>query len=284
MQKTGELLAPNRPFLSTRTQSDGEGRFTLHSTTGIEGLVAVHRSGYAYLPLPLASNLVVSLEPWGAVEGVLYVGGRRAPGEFIWVDGVQQLPVKSRYALSFSYRTQTDQDGRFRFDCLPAGEHLISRMVNYTDGESCSPLDSHTAVAVVRPGQTTTVALKRQGRRVVGRISLIDPAAEVSRGFSQAFLLLHGSTQPQTGDYDSPGEHWRAVRLYNAQAKFPFRLQPDGNIRADDVPPGNYTLNIELRAATPDPNNREKTLGSLQQNVTIGPEETLMDLGTLRVR
>jgi Carboxypeptidase regulatory-like domain len=284
MQKEGQLLSPNRQFESTRTKSDRDGRFTVQSMTGAEGLVAVHRSGYAYLPMPLASNVVLILEHWGAIEGVLYVGGRPAPREFVWVDGVQELPVKSRFALSFSYRTQTDQDGHFRFDCVPAGDHLVSRMVNYMEDKTCSPMDSHTTLAAVRPSQTATVELWGQGRMVVGRIALADPGAEVSRGMSKAFLLLQGSAPPQPTIFENPGEHWRALRLYNAQAQFPFLFQPDGTIRADDVPPGSYTLQIELRAATPDPNLLEKSLGTVEQKVTIPTGDALVDLGTLRVR
>jgi hypothetical protein len=119
---------------------------------------------------------------------------------------------------------------------------------------------------------------------VIGRIAWADAAAELSPGMSQAFLLLQGSTPPQPRDFADPGEHWRAVGLYNAQAKFPFAFQVDGTIRADDAPPGNYILKIELRAATPNPNNEEKSLGAIEQKVIIPLGDAALDLGTLRIQ
>jgi len=284
MQKEGQLLPPNAGFVATRTQTSSEGRFSLQSITGAQALVAVHRSGYAYLPIGMASNAVMTLEPWGAIEGVVYVGERAAPREFVRVDGVQRVPGKSRFALSFSYQTQSDPDGHFRFDYLPTGDHVVARMVNYVEGQTCSPLDSSTALVAVRSGQTTLLELRGQGRVVVGRVALTDPEAELSRGMSQAFLLLDGSKAPQSTDFQNPGEHCRALQLYNDQTKFPSAFQPNGAIRADDAPPGTYTLEIELLASTPDPINMRKSLGSLEQRVIVPPGDSILDLGTLQVR
>jgi RNA polymerase sigma factor (sigma-70 family) len=287
MQQPGQLLPPNAAFASTRTRTDSEGQFSLQYMNGAQGLLAVHRAGYAYVPISMATNARITLEPWGAIAGVLVVGGQPAPNQFVWVDGVQQLAVRSRFALSFSYRAKTDQNGRFDFACVPAGDHVVSRMVNYCENQPCSPLDSHTTVVAVRSGETARVELRGEGRKVIGRIALADPTADVSRGLSKAFLLLQdsGLKEPQFQSFEQPSDHWRALRLYNGHAKFPFAFWPDGTIRADDVPPGTYTLEIELFAATPDPINMEKRLGSLKQKLVVpGSGPDLLDLGTLRVQ
>ena len=71
-------------------------------------------------------------------------------------------------------------DGHFRFDCVPAGDHLISRAVNYIESQMCSPMDSHTALAAVRPGQIAKVELRGHGRMVIGRIALVE--SELGKG------------------------------------------------------------------------------------------------------
>ena len=78
-----------------------------------------------------------------------------------------------------------------------------------------------------------------------------DPGAEISTGFSRAFLQAEDSplTEPKAKDYAEPGEQWRATRLYHGKTRFPFTIQADGVIHADDIPAGRYRLEIELAAA-----------------------------------
>jgi hypothetical protein len=71
------------------------------------------------------------------------------------------------------------------------------------------------------------------------------------------------------------------------EKKFPFALSKDGPIRADDVPPGTYTLSIQLETATIDPANLPKpAFGSVQKQITVPAadnESAPVDLGELTV-
>ena len=70
------------------------------------------------------------------------------------------------------------------------------------------------------------------------------------------------------------------------ETAFPFALSKDGAMRADDVPPGTYTLSIQLGRATASPQVLLKPLGTLQKQVTVPPaedESVPVNLGELTV-
>jgi RNA polymerase sigma factor (sigma-70 family) len=261
MQSPGRLLEPNRGFETTRTRTDGEGNFRLKLKTGARGVAVVHESGSALLTFESATNHAIVLQPWGAIEGTLYLNGQPAPNEYIVVDGSQKSDADPRVFLSFGYHMNTDERGHFRFDQVPPGEHSVTREVGFFGKGPAIANADHMAKVKVEGGVVASLELRREGRRLIGRIVLQGPPAEVDWGMSTASL--------------------------QGEKKFPFALSKLGALRADDVAPGNYTLSIQLERANADPQVfGSLPFGSLQKQVTVptSKDESLpVDLGELTI-
>jgi hypothetical protein len=83
------------------------------------------------------------------------------------------------------------------------------------------------------------------------------------------------------GSADEVQWGWSAASL-QGENRFPFALSKNGAIRAEDVPPGTYTLSIRLRRATVDPQVFSEAFGSLQKEVILPSaedESVPVDLG-----
>jgi len=260
MQTPGQLLAPNRGYETTRTRTDREGKFRLTAKTGARGVAVVHESGSALLTFAAATNEAIALQPWGTIDGMLYLNGQPAPNQSVSVTGCQKLDGEPRVLFSFTYRTTTDERGHFRFNQVLPGEHSVAREVGFFgSGPSLANFD-HAAHVKVENGAVASVELRRQGRPVIGRIIFQGSPDDLAWGMSAASL--------------------------QGQNKFPFALSKDGAIRADDVPPGTYTLSIQLQSATVGPPPSDKTFGSLQKEVIVPlaqDESVPVNLGELTI-
>jgi hypothetical protein len=260
MQKPGQLIEQNLVPQATRTRTDHEGKFQLKLKTGARGIAVIHESGSALLTLAAATNNAIVLQPWGAIEGTLYLEGRPAPNQTVSVNGIQKLDTDPRVLFSFGYTTTTDDRGRFRFNQVLPGEHSLVRSVGVADSGPSEIHPDHSTQVKVESGAVATVELRGQGREVIGRIVLTGSPQDVQWGMSSA--MLKGTNS------------------------FPFAMSKDGAIRADDVPPGTYTLAIDLRSPSAEPLMYSKTFGSLQQEVVVPPAEDVtvpVNLGDLTI-
>jgi hypothetical protein len=263
MQSPGRFLDPNPGFEMTRTQTDGEGNFRLKLKTGARGVAVVHESGSALVTFEAATNNAIVLRPWGAIDGTLYLNGQPAANEYIMVEGSQKSDADPRLFLSFGYHVDTDENGHFRLDQVPPGEHSVTREVGFFGkGQAIANAD-HTAKVKVEGGAVASVELRREGRRVIGQIVFQGSPGEVHWGTSTASL--------------------------QGTKKFPFALSKDGALRADDVAPGNYALSIQLQRVTADLQVLGNLpFGSLEKQVTVpsAADESApvpVDLGELTI-
>ena len=262
MQSPGKLLDPNPGFGATRTRTDHEGKFRLKLKLGAHGVAVVHESGSALVTFADATNNPVVLQSWGAIDGTLYLNGQPAPKQSVMVNGYQKLDADPKVLFSFGYTTSTDEQGRFHFNKVLPGEHTVSREVGYTGGGMGVIVNFDLDVKVkVVSGQVASVELRRAGRPVTGRIVFQGTSDDVHWGASQAFL--------------------------EGTNKFPFALAKDGSLRADDVPPGTYTLSIELEPATANPQlYSTKPFGSMRKEIVVPSAEDVsvpVDLGELTI-
>jgi RNA polymerase sigma factor (sigma-70 family) len=261
MARPGEIFPPNLGFIVAKTRTDHEGKFSLKPKTGAHGIAVIHESGSALLTFADATNGPILLKPWGAIDGTLYLNRQPAPNQTVVVNGSQKLDVDPKVMFTFSYTTNTDERGHFHFDKVPPGEQTVSRKIGPAGGGLGVAVNFDLAAKVkVEHGTTTSVELRRQGRPVIGHIAIQGAAEEVRWESSQAFL--------------------------QGKDKIPLALSEDGSIRADDVPPGTYTLSVDLQASTPEPFLEPKTFGSLQKQITISSaeqESVPVDLGELTV-
>jgi RNA polymerase sigma factor (sigma-70 family) len=261
MQKPGQMLESNPGFGATRTRTDHEGKFQLKLKTGAHGVAVIHESGSALLTFEAATNAPIVLQPWGAIDGTLFLSGKPAPNQTVMVNGAQKLDVDPKVLFSFGYTTSTDERGHFHFDKVLPGEHTVEREVAYAGGGESVTVNFDLAAKVkVESGAVASVELRRHGRPVIGRILIQGSHDDVRWASSQATL--------------------------QGKDKFPFALGTEGTIRADDVPPGTYTLAIDMQGATVSPIMYPKPFGSLQKQITIPSaedESVPVDLGELTI-
>ncbi len=249
MQQSGQLFVdPNHGYETARTRTDRKGNFQLKLKTGARGVAVIHESGSALLTLDAATNAPIVLQPWGAVDGTLYLSGQPASNQTLSLGGSQQLNFNPQVSFGFGYMASTDEHGHFHFDKVLPGEHTITRVVAFTGGgESVTVNFDLTTKVKVESDAVTTVELRRHGRPVIGRIVFHGSPDDVRWASSQASL--------------------------QGKEKFPFALSKDGTIRADDVPPGTYTLSIDLQNPSATPLMSSKTFGSLQKEIVVPAAE-----------
>ena len=262
MQSPGKLLQQNPGFETTRTRTDNKGTFRLRLKTGAHGVAVVHESGCALLTVAAATNYAIVLQPWGTIDGTLYLNGQPGPNQTVAVNGCQKLETDTRVMFSFGYRTTTDEGGHFRFDKILPGEHSVERWAGFLDHEPGIAHPDHSARVKVESGTVASVELRRQGRPVIGRLVFQGSADDVQWGMSEAAL--------------------------RGEKSFPCALSRDGALRADDIPPGTYNLSIQLESANIDPMNIHKPpFGSMQKEVIVPPavdESVPVDLGELTLK
>ncbi len=155
-----------------RVKTAADGRFAFAAPDGDFLLIAVADAGFVNAsPDELARSGVLTLVPWGHIEGGVRIGARTGAGQ-----EVTFLPIRPRReggpsVFSYGYVTRTDDRGRFAFDRVIAGPGTVSRVV-VTElgggGEQHTP--GWPERIDVPPGGTAEVKIGGKGRPVVGQV------------------------------------------------------------------------------------------------------------------
>jgi len=223
--------------------TDAGGNFALPSPPESGGMVvAVAESGFATAPVDQvrASGRLVLLD-FGRIEGTIKVGGSPTAGAEFTV-----TLNKAGVSLDWNdYRKVSDEQGRFVFDRVPAGEHSVVRLIKQGNN---SWSHSHATPVTVVPGQTAQVTFGESGAVINGRVRLEIPPADGETIFFGGNLAtarpdpkLNFSTSAEAKAYfESP--EWQAHT--RQQQRFGVTFNADGTLTIDSVPPGNYTLSV----------------------------------------
>ena len=245
-------------------KTDANGRFSVIREPDPAGryfaIVVVHPEFYAEVARPaFESDPTIIARPWGRIEGLARVGNRPAAESVIAYFGDrlgnQDVPI-----VFESGRTKADAIGKFVFDRVIPGEVKI-----YFDPRENKAIASArpSNLVEVGPGETAHAALGGRGRTVIARVvppDGFDPKADYS--VYSAFNLQ--SDRPMIpypkeilAKHDESTTTW-ARRWWSSTAGREYRrnfvqfnqmqLRPDGTIRVDDVPPGEYRLTLSLSA------------------------------------
>ncbi len=259
------------------TVADAEGRFRLPPKHAPESVLIAHAQGFQAVPFAkINSNTIITLQPWGRIEGTLHLAGKPLARGNVRLNRLWGSEGAPRVSVAFS--AETDEEGRFVFETMPPGEWMVEHAIRVRPPgklRADSPLGSHTLYARLQLGETAHVNLGGTGRPVVGRA--VTPADSKPILWTENSVSLTLKVPPGMP---------QLRRNYGAV------FAADGSFRIDDVPGGDYTLKISLLDLpnTSFDNLREKPkiIGSLEMDVTVPAtngdgEGVPVDLGILRL-
>jgi RNA polymerase sigma factor (sigma-70 family) len=278
------------------TTTDANGRFSFRPRTGVESVLVAHEFGTALvLPEQLQKGPVI-LQRWGAIEGVVLVGGKPASSQEVALTWAEGLVPEGTLVSSIEGTARTDSDGRFRFAKVPSGPVSVCRYFNFNRNRRGSVGMSRYSLVVVPAGGVAEVTIGSQGRMITGRLALNKPLSGHDWRDDLQSLIEAGMTQPVSRAQPHTPEwrkEWRALNRFWATLKqFFLELRPDGAFLISDVPPGNYTL--QLTVAQPPGESDTDMIGNPITRRQIGgrsvevvvpeadPNEPL-DLGTITI-
>jgi thiol-disulfide isomerase/thioredoxin len=157
--------------------------------------------------------------------------------------------------FSANERTTADAEGRFAFPRVAPGESQVGRYVG--DGERGAA--SQGEIVEVRAGETTRVEVGGKGRPVIARIAApegLDPGADYAT-YSEFSIHSDRPMIPYPKEVlakrDGSTREW-IRRWWNSAEGRSYRrdwfsillakLRPDGTLRVEDVPSGDYVLEL----------------------------------------
>jgi len=250
-------------------KTDDAGRFLFQPRRDAETVVAVHESeGFAETPVQeLGTSSVVVLRPWGRLEGTLLIRGQPAANELV---GLSKLGSQTFLFHMNAFTALTDNQGRFTIEKIPTGRHLIGRVIRAQF--------SHARAVEIQPGKSTRLIMAGSGRTVAGRVLASDESADWEGWNHPAFL--RASVPPlEQPEFKDPAQQRAWQRAYWSSAAgqarqianvpYVLTLESNGRFHADDVPPGDYDLEIHYHQAPASSDGPENCRGILKRRITV---------------
>lgn len=273
------------PLNDSVARTEADGSFTVPMRDSTTALYALNEAGFAKVPRESWTNGVrITLQPWGRVEGVLRVNNQPA------ANGTVELSEDRNFGEvwdegGFRATTVTDDRGHFVFAHVPAGDQQLYREIPFGKNGWMS---SNPTYISVQSGETTNVTLGGAGRRpVVGKC-----AVDNVKDLPEDPLLTVSIHAPYPTNWAPGSDAITSARQEREQRKrlaghsFRASASPDGSFQVDDVPPGTYEINFEIRGEGQRP--REITMLQSQPKQIIVPplsdpeKSEPFDLGTLK--
>jgi hypothetical protein len=294
--------------------TDSSGRFEFQPRLDSHSILVAHDKGFAQVRAEsVLTNSAITLVPWGRVTGTLRVGEKPGPGQTVQLQTMYYRygeDGRSGSALSLYLSGETDSEGNFAFDKVPPGERKISIRHKFRENRSGPIPLSHGMPVTVLPGVTTNVVIGGTGRPVMGKVTLTTGNREEVDWLRDVHTLnLRAPEPPGAGGLSFEGantseeqakrrqefekrqrEFWDSSAgraLERNQRSYVLLFDTNGSFRVDDVPPGEYQLEI----APTDPDQEYysyQRIGSLSRQVTIpdappGKPFEAFDLGIMQL-
>ena len=247
---------------ATGATADERGAFQLSPAYNADFVDIAHGEGFIEIPFSrFTSNTLIRLQPCGRIEGRALLGGKPLVNKRIFASGIMDRAPR----VGLSYNPKTDENGHFVFETVPPGEWRVQREISEPPSTGKVGLRvvyyTHAAFTSVRAGETATVVLGGSGQAVSGKALASSVGSVVWR---ENCVALTG-TDP--------------IREYRGM------FAGDGSFKIEDVPPGEYTLKINLlKPWNPADGNtpKLKQLASFERTVSV-PTDSDLDLGTLEL-
>lgn len=261
----------------------GEVRFRPQETAF--QMVVLHSSGYAHVKTtPESAPATIQLEPWARVEGIFRIGKDPTAKVPLSLNssGLQSYG-KDVPSISASYYKTTGKDGEFVFERVVPGYARVGRRITLMVKDGALETTSSLMVATELPaGETTKIDLGGTGQPVVGKI---EPPMGFKGKVNWNFALVNVRTfLPPLPDVERPmipleieqnpaarqrwlnkwqltpaGKTWVAWKkllkdqedVRNSTPDITASVDRDGNFRIDDMPAGNYELDVRFQEKGP---------------------------------
>jgi protocatechuate 3,4-dioxygenase beta subunit len=311
----GRLEPDTRGFIDTdRRESgqregaattDAEGRFQLPREPGLAAqyfaLIVVHPDFFAEVPrAAFDADPTIVARPWGRIEGIARRGTLPAAGARInyIADRIYDNDIP---ALHDHGSTTADAQGRFVLDHVVPGDTRISG--GFAPPGRPSQGWGNGVLVEVKAGETARVEVGGKGRPIVATIQLpagFDPSGDYTAHSrftleSDRPRIPYPDSAWRDGTITSWDHRWWASPEGHAYRRSYFsynsaKLQPDGTIRVDDVPPGDYRLTLTCTASplegfsTPPERVAYATHRFTIPEIPGGQTDEPLDLGPLRPR
>jgi hypothetical protein len=214
---------------SIRLTSDRKGRLFMPGHQAHSYLAVTHPSGYAiYRPSPKSKLRRIVLDPWTRVEGRYFPGGKPRANAQVTItrSDLDGTIGDEGPQVVWGFEAKTGSDGRFVFERVPAGRGWIGGSDGFSDRRNDSATASAYMLCSTFPaGQILHLDIGTTGRSIVGKLRL---RADLGK-------TAHWCTEPI-----------RLVPKSSKEAYFRAILDRDGAFRIDDVPAGEYSLEINF--------------------------------------
>jgi len=289
--KPGEFTLFRNPNGIVHT--DEAGHFKLKEPLNLKAVVVFGKTGWATAQVSGNSeNVDLQLHPWGRVHGTLLNGDSPITNETI---ALKDLVYDSGSPIQIMQQTRTDGEGHFAFDNVPAGEYRVGVESRSWQHSGRDTVEAMQTAIVVAAGATNQVLLKESGQVVVAKLAVPRSAVAVDWSDCQAILNRDVSVPapPARGDFISESSYMAARSSYasnpavlaaqRAVRSYWGRVSSDGSVTFENVPAGNYLLDIKLfRKETLVTQSRSKN-ASQEQYITTEEFSTPTVIGQLNV-
>jgi uncharacterized GH25 family protein len=300
--KNGEI--DDGQTYAARLESDSAGHFQFAPQDADYYLVITHATGYALVqgepdqPIP-----AIKLQPWAKLQGSFHVGKQALANTPITISGNGPSAYGEGIAHIFTQQdVTTGPDGRFSFNRVFGGSGRVGRRIMLLVSDGATEATSSKMVPFeCQPGETVDVNVGGDGVTVSGRLM---PPKGYKKPVLWNFALIHveveipdlasppvpAAAQNNPAEYRAwwnkwqftdEGRTWKEIndaneRLRNSSPYFTVTADRDGSFAINDVPPGNYKLNVRFD---------QHAAGRLQNYRFEAPAtdevDQVFDLGTL---
>ncbi|MGB7346754.1 MAG: carboxypeptidase-like regulatory domain-containing protein [Pirellulaceae bacterium] len=294
-------------YNAKQTITDDEGRFRFSPEVGAYQIVVLEDQGYAHIKAKPAEELgPITLTPWATVSGVYRIGDDVGANLTIdaYNDQIHEYGSTAPHIMCH-FDTVAQQDGRFRFERIPAGRTSVRREIvrMVRDGATevaSTPIKPFVAVS----GENSEVQLGGTGVAVYGK--LVPPAnykekIDWKQGSIRVEVDIDMPKQPEipkeVGDdrdayrkwwadwIETPaGKTWvikrtRAEEIRDGSVSFYATIDKDGSFRIDDIPAGQYAMSASSSRQGPRVSDYKVTVTKSQ--VEVGEP---IDLGDVMIQ
>ena len=229
-------------YSSRLLQTDSEGAFQLPPDKAIERVIVINPQGFGTAsPSALSGEPTLQLQSFGRVEGRLLVRNVPVPQKKLVLEFEYQ-GTGARLGLDGNaFSATTDDQGHFVFPQVPPGKFRLTQPVPESNGVTTM---EPVVDAVVRPGETTTVAIG-EGYVVSLRLRWPDDFAPGRSTRPRVFMHTPIPEPPSTIMHNPQAlAQWTQSPEIRANVRvYEFVAGADGSWTADAVQAGaTYTL------------------------------------------